>query len=336
MNKKFERKTVFLYPNLAELSRDNIKTTSRLITNINMVVNSANDLIRRILASGNFAFINCLPTVLMTSVCENKEASIKCNNVRICISNYNDIDYTENYKQIITEYKNGCADISHLVAIHISDKDSKTQFLHDANENFDVIVKTNIDHLENILVSIMLDISLYHYFLLSNDLSFRKQFNRIKYDFIKAYMADDLKNAYGLKTNDDNLVYLPISLGHVLKLDRYSKETSRAEFIGELVEYYANFLIKVLTIKIERNERGSIRQPSNPAITDNYDAIEDFVRQHIDVKEYFIIVPDNVTEKQPIVMVNYNNKSNRVSTWIDKNFEHIGNYKILQVVEKCE
>ena len=149
-------------------------------------------------------------------------------------------------------------------------------------------------------------------------------------------MADDLKNAYGLKTNDDNLVYLPISLGHVLKLDRYSKETSRAEFIGELVEYYANFLIKVLTIKIERNERGSIRQPSNPAITDNYDAIEDFVRQHIDVKEYFIIVPDNVTEKQPIVMVNYNNKSNRVSTWIDKNFEHIGNYKILQVVEKCE
>lgn len=335
MEKKIDRKTVFLYPDLATLTRKEVCLTNALITNINLVVDSANALIQNILCSGNFSFINCMPTVLMTSVCEDfKKNKVECSNVRICISAYDDIDYTENYAHLINNYKTGCSDISHLVAVHISDKFDKTQFTHDNAGNFDVIVKTNLDYLENVLVSIMLDISLYHYFLLSNDLSYRRSFNKIKYEHLLKTPSNILENIYGFNPQNQKLIYLPISLGDVSQLENYTTVALRHNFIDELINNYANFLATTTATKIECNERGSIINASQHASIKNYSAIESYIRNAPPQKNkmYYILVPDILTKNTPISMIQYNEETGKVSTWIKKEFEDICSYQIIQVI----
>lgn len=330
-----ERKTVFLYPELRNLERSEILLTTSLITDINLVVDSANNTIRQILSSGKFSFINCLPTVFMKSISESSEACIDCNNVRICIAAYNDLDYTDNYRQLIDEYHNGKSDISHLVAIHISDKVTKAQFSKDKNGNFDVIVTSNVDHIENILVAIMLDISLFHYFLLSNELDFRKKFNEIKYNYLVGCQEQsELYATYGIKSLPDGSIYLPLSLPFVTRLDRFTNEENRIKFIGELIDHYANVLIKLLPYKVECNNRGNLINNPNDKSLKNYDAICDFVKKNRDNKKFFIIVPDKLTEKSDILMIQYDLKNDKVTNWINKDLENIGSYQIVEVVER--
>ena len=66
--------------------------------------------------------------------------------------------------------------ISHLVGLRICSSSSQVKFTEPNGLPFDVIIETGLEDLEAILVSIMLDISIYHYFCLSNDLLYRKNF----------------------------------------------------------------------------------------------------------------------------------------------------------------
>ena len=332
MNNKFERKTVFLYPDLCVLPREDVLRTNNLITKINFVVYSANDLIRQILSSGNFSFLNCLPSVTLQSVFEEEKTNIDCNNVRICITGYNDIDYSANYKKLVHEYQSGRADISHLVAIHITDKSQKAQFLFDKQGNFDVIIKTDLDHLRVVLVSIMLDISLYHYFLLSDKLTFRRDFNKIKFRYILSNDSNEqYKTLYGLTLNEEEVVYLPISYSGINKLERRTNPDSRKDLIQSLINDYAHFLFVSLSIELIVNERGSIEiGPEKDKIHNNL-LLEKYINNNYAYKDMFLLVPDNVTESDTNAVVQLEQDEGLVKSWVNKDFERIKGYQLIHV-----
>ena len=332
MNNKLERKTVFLYPDFGNLPREDVFRTNILITKINFVVNSANDLIRQILSGGNFSFLNCLPSVTLQSVFEEEKADIDCNNVRICITGYNDIDYSANYKKLVHEYQSGRADISHLVAIHITDKSQKAQFIYDKQGNFDVIIKTDLDHLRIVLLSIMLDISLYHYFLLSDELTFRRDFNKIKFHYIFSNdLNEQYSTLYGLTLNEEEEVYLPISYNGINKLERRTNPDSRKDLIQSLINDYAHFLFVSLSVELIVNERGSIEIGPKKEKIHNYSILEKYINLNYACKDMFLLVPDNVTESDTDVVIQLEQDNGMVKSWVNKDFENIKGYQLIRV-----
>lgn len=331
---EFERKTVFLYPETESMQYEQLLATHELVTNVNLIVYSANDLIKSILTSGNFSFINCLPSVSMQSISEDKQSFKDCNNVRICISGFNEIDYTDNYSNIISQYQRDCSDISHLVAVHITEKASKPKFSIDSKNNFDVIIESSLEHLENVLVAIMLDISLYHYFLLSDDLQKRKMFNKLKFDYLCSNTSQqEQTKIYGAKLDPNSPIYLPFSLKSVMKLSARSKKETRSEAIEELVNEYAYFLAETVSYKILINERGSILNPVEHTELKNRSLIEDTIQKNIKYNKYLILIPENLTETATPIVVEFNTDGGIVS-WMNKELETSTSYQIIKVFKK--
>ncbi len=336
MKREFERKTIFLYPEISTLGYDQLLMTNELITNINLVVYSANDLIKTILTGGNFSFINCLPTVFMQSVCEDKSNSDDdITNVRICISGFNDIDYTENYEKIIQKYKNETSDISHLVAIYINQKATRTRFIPDPKNQFDVIIESNLENLENILVAIMLDISLYHYFLLSGDLKKRKDFNLYKYEYVcSTFSQQDQEKIYGNQFVKEQKLYLPLSLKAVKALSIRTNKDRRTQTITDLISEYANFLADIVSHKIEINESGSILNPNQHKSLLHYNQIEQIIKNNHSHNKFLIIVPDDLTDTNKEIVLPYISDNEKINPWISKDNEDIGTYQIILVSKR--
>ena len=332
---EFERKTVFLYPSLENLKTDQLELTNNLIASMNFIVDSSNDLIRSILTGGNFSFIDYLPSVLLKSVNDENSSFKDCKNVRICIVGFNNIDYTDNYNHVIEEFKSGTSDISHLVAIHIVDNEKNPKFLYDDTGSFDVLIRTSIDDIENVLVSIMLDISLYHYFSLSSDLEKRKKFNIEKYKYLHDHIsADEQKDTYG-HAFDGKPIYLSLSLKNINKLSRRKLRESRSETIDELIKDFDCFVLSSLSYEIKCNNRGSIL---NPNIHRNnifhFGDVQDYIRNHIDVQLYYILVPENMTNESNLYMIKYDHGIQSIKDWVEVAAKS-GNYQIVKVVEEA-
>ena len=210
---ELERKTVFLYPQADEMNAEVYEETSKLISRIHKVVNISNELIKDILCGGSFSSVKCKPTVTMKCVGESLGNYTDYSNIRICVAKYNNFDYTPNYSKVIEAVKIDKTNISHLVALHIYSVPRPIKFYEDASNEFDAIVETDLDHLEKLLTTIMLDISLYHYFSLPSDLQFRRDFNRVKFDYIKnKYGHNNIKKIYGENVSLDKTIYLPFSM----------------------------------------------------------------------------------------------------------------------------
>ena len=338
MKKRIERKTAFLYPAFSELDRETVLITNDLITNVNLVVRAANDSIKSILSQGGFSFINCFPTVSMKPISEESTAHVDSNNVRICILKYNDIDYSENYELLINDYKNGRSDISHLVAVSIQDRDQKVKFEVDPLGHFDVIVKSNIDRLKQVLIAIMLDISLYHYFLQSNSLNDRKDFNKVKIDYISNFLKEDIYNSYGVMGDEKLPSYLPISWKYTTKFERYKTKDSRREHILSLIDFYASFLVNSIAYEVVFNEHGRIADNPNNETIKNLDVVQNFItKKYIDgeAQKISFIIPDNATEIDQIIMIEYcKDDPNWVHSWMNKELEDIGSYQIITAIER--
>lgn len=333
---ELERKTFFLYPSLETLKMDQLKQTNNLIASMNFIVASSNDLIRSILTGGNFSFIDYLPSVLLKSVNDDNTTFIDCKNVRICIVGFNNIDYRSNYNKVIDEFKSGTSDISHLVAIHIIDNEKHPRFIHDDNECFDVLIRTSIDDIENVLVSIMLDISLYHYFSLSTDLEKRKNFNVKKYEYLcNNITPDEQKDIYG-QAFDETPIYLSLSLKNINKLSRRKVRESRSEAINELIKDFDCFVLSSLSYKINCNDRGSILLPGiHKENILHFGDVQDYIRTHIDKQQYYILVPENLTNDTHIYMIEYDHSIDSIKEWVGYAAQS-GNYQLVEVVKVVE
>ena len=303
---EIERKTIFLYPDLNNASREELISMTSLITSINQIVVLSNRQIAQILKEGNFSFIRCMPTVLMRCVDSNIGEQSNYNDVRICIAKFNNTDYTSNYTNIVNDFQHGDSNISHLVALHIVTKTQKTKFMKDHQGNFDAIIEVNLENLQNLLVSIMLDISLYHYFTLSTDIRKRKEFNTAKYRYVVNTDFNAAQALYGGNLSKNDPIYLPITLRFIKELSRREAKDSRAESILNMQKWYCVFLAESLGIKVQRNDVGSIINPYEFKGGENYKVVEDFVRNHANYeRKYIIIVPDTSTESSKAFMVEY-------------------------------
>lgn len=254
----FERKTIFLYPKCDQSDVKKFRQTSRLITQIKKIVRISNKGIEKILYGGCFASLRCKPTVSMEGIGQALETFSDYSNVRICVAKYNGIDYTSSYQAILSDETKKNSDISHLVALYISSRaSSKIKFLPDKSGNFDAIVETDLEHLEQLLVAIMFDISLYHFFALKNEINFRKDFNTLKFNYItKEFGHDEIKRVYGEEIDSSYPLYLPFSLRFVQELTRKSNLDSINSLIKKLIKEYCSFLISSLSKVGNVSEKG--------------------------------------------------------------------------------
>lgn len=290
MAKDYKRNTAFLYPDLAGCSPDERKEILDLVADIRAIVKMANRRFRRLIDDGNFSFINCMPKVYMRCVNDRTAALQDMDNIRICIISLDGHDYSGSYSSIVKKYKAGQTDISHLVAIDLSHSQRKTQFLADEDNRFNAVIRTDMDSLEKILVAIMFDISLYHYFLLSDSLSDRKNFNAIKYGYVsESYSSGKQEEYYGVMLSSDKPIYLPISFPQIKETNRWDQAERRQEAVAELKRQFSTFLARSMSLKIKMDRHGRILDSSDNLPRDISKDTEQIVMENRNSNEFVIV-----------------------------------------------
>lgn len=281
MNQKsIERKTLFLYPNPEELKTEDSIDILNLISDISKICHISNGVISKIMSSGCFATIRCKPSVSLKCVEDYAASAFECENVRICITKYCGKDYSSYYQKVVDDFKNDKSDISHLVAINIGDS-KKTYFHSDELNSFDAVIETNLESLDLILESIMLDIALYHYFNLRDDLEDRKKFNSYKWQYITTKFNEEEKKLYFGTMPLEKINYLPFSLPSIKKYNLQRNTNSLKATIDELIKRFGFFVATSINVRLVYNTNCSIR-PINSTI--NYDSFSNFLSENTTTK----------------------------------------------------
>ena len=241
-------------------------------------------------------------------------------NVRICIAKYDDIDYTANYSKIIEERKRG-SEISHLVALYISSRHKNIVFKNDESAKFDAIIETDLDHLVVLLTSVMVDISLYHYFMLSSDYKFRSEFNNHKFRYIFNTMSPEtIRKVYGNSVVKEKPIYLPFSLQKVGEVIRRTKIESKNETIDSLIYEFAILLTECIGVAVTVDCNGYINekifQNGNVlAVVKNYvtslrkGKMLDFERKIL------LIQSQDTTKSDALTVLEYNQAKFEIESW---------------------
>lgn len=327
----YQRNTAFLYPDLEKISTDERRRTLGLITQITAIVNLANKELLELVDGGTFSFVNCMPKVHMECVSDMPTKFSDSDSVRICIASFDEYDYTNNYNDLINQYKSGQTRISHLVALHITSHSQRIRFSEDKAKKFDAIITTCLDSLEKVLVSIMFDISLYHYYRLSDDLSDRKRFNEIKYEYLlKKFSEREQEELYGCVLPRDTSIYLPISMQEVKIIGRRTRSDTRQDAVSQMLDSYATFLAESsMAIRINKDRNGNMMQCVNtpPEIAS---LCKDILHEKKNLEKYVIVFFRSSTESYESIVLEYN-EFDKVPCWIEKIHEEKAFYKIFLV-----
>lgn len=337
MGNYMERKIVFLYPELSSLKRDEYEKTCKLLADIERISFAANRKIENILCSHCFQTIKCKPNISMEVVNDSVTDFQIESNVRICVAKYGTTDYTQYYSKIVEEFKRETSDISHLVALDISPSETKTNFFADSKGDFDAIITVDLEHLDILLESIMLDISLYHYFSLSKDPIRRKQFNSCKFSYIVNNYSPEMLSYYGKNIDKDSQIYLPISLCKLNEYVRRTKLESKNDTIKSLIADYAVFLIEANSEKYHYNEHGKF--PYDEENTEHGSIISDFVQHNSLASQWmsqdlpFVVIfyLQESTEKLEPLVIKYDNENRNYSDWTSRIGETDCEYIIFQL-----
>lgn len=315
-----ERNTAFLYPDLASENQKERRCTLNLITSLTAIVQSANRQLKNLIEGGSFSFVKCMPEVQMHCITEEMDVLDDLDNVRICVTRYDGHDYTLYYDKLTREYVSGHTRISHLVALDLYSTTCHTQFSRDENKQFDAVISTCLETLEAVLVSIMFDISLYHYFLLSDDLIERKKFNEIKYDHLIKNLTDSEKKVYGTESLVDGPIYLPFSLPEVKVINRRTKNENRQEMVKKLLQRYATFLARSTSLKIKKDQKGNIKDSSDSLPQEIQRTVESVLKEHTNSDEYVIVFSSDSTNNLTHQVLEFD-ESGSLPSWITKDSE---------------
>ena len=331
-----ERNAVFVYPdiNSKEFSKEEMKITTRLVTNMYTIVDMANRRIEAMLCCGAFLRINCLPTAKLTMVPAVTNSKLKKDNIRLCIIKYKNIDYSGNYMEIVNDYKSRRSNISHLVALNIlDDNDDTVCFEQDKEDRFDVVIKSNRSHLENILVSIMLDISLYHYFLLSKELRERIEFNQKKINYIiNNNSTEKLKEIYGTSFETYIPKYLPFSLIYIKNV--YESDKPLAEIINDVLINYSKFISSILLVIVHINNNGSVKDIEK--YEDIIHTVQKLTKKDPSIKNIIISFLDS-TQKGIGNVLEYNKDVPLSDNWIQdlyKSNDLVQSYTMFKIISE--
>lgn len=312
-----------------------------LMPDIITSVSLANSEFRHLVEGGQFSFVNCMPTVHMQCVDEDDYEMLEHpENIRICVVKFDNYDYTKNYRKLLDHYKNGKIEISHLVALYITSHQQKIKFEQDASEEFDAIISVGLDSLTKVLLAIMFDISLYHYFLLSDGFEQRRDFNRHKYKYVsELYGRPDQEELFGgdlpLLSDDIGVkLYLPISWAEVKPIKKSHKDESRQKAIGRMLQTFANFLADELSLGVLVDAEGKITNCSAQLPEEISDIVKKTVCEQKDADtEYLMIFFEDSTKllhllEEPLVQFK---KDGKFPCWINKSHEGKGLRYIVRV-----
>lgn len=321
-----KRKVLVLFP-FMEKYADDIKKRNEIITlrrQINLIVSRVSDTLQSLM----YREVNALDDLL----------GIDCYpEISLCISDINDDDFTSGVRVCLSKYKNYDffdeinftrndlvqKDVSHFVELEVVDGSNKLNWeiseYKDINGGkiFDSKLKSSIDNLYSVLLSIMTDIYAYYIVGLYNSYEFRANFSRLKIEYIYTRNnPDKIRNTYGIKKDKiRNLDYLPISLiYHPNEKQLHLKDTITCYY--DIIQEY--ILVKNV-IRFEQNNLVAIAE-SFPDIDSNTKenilSSFDFInKKDITLSEYSYIgihFTDNSssTIKQKINMIN--NENNKI------------------------
>lgn len=251
------RKTLFLYPKLENLDIHKQIKIIDLITHLKIIVNVSNEKIARILRDSSFAYVRCLPSVNVEELCAEMLINEEVERVRVCVIGYNEASYENSYSHICQQYVQNKLNISHLVGVKINTSVNSVSFYKPEGSPFDVIIETGLFNLENILVSIMLDISIYHYFALSNDIQYRRKFSALKMNSIR---ESNHINEYGDNVNLGEIHYLPFTYPYVKKISE-DKNGEISSIINEALDEYFEFIARYVCSEIFFDNNKELNEP---------------------------------------------------------------------------
>lgn len=288
------RKILFSYPNINTASSVKQKDIFKIIENIKIITNATNEALKRKMRDGSLVFVGSMPSFTLEEMHNCKREIVeKYDDVRICLLKYNNVDFEKEYS-LINAQKGG---ISHLIGLEINSTDTEIRFSPSKNELFDVNIKVGLSVLKKLLTSIMIDISLYYYYHLSNNIESRKNFSEFKVRKIFDLHKND---NYILDGGVDDIKYLPFSLPYVEELFESKVDATRIfeKLFIDFFDLVSLFNLKTLTYNLNREP---INVDLYPCIAVNHiNCLNNIVNDKslYQGKHYYVIIGNNIEEKK--------------------------------------
>ena len=340
MSERADNRTVlFLFPDYEEYETISQLVLTRLISDLKIIINTSNENIRRILQDGGFSYIRCLPSIEMEELNKNPEPE-SADLVRVCVISHDNEDYESHYKEICESYSKNEVEISHLIGLRINNIKEEVSF-KESDSSFDVIVETNLNDLECVLISIMLDTSVYHYFSLDNNIRFRKNFSKLKVEGIK---ESDYAAEYGTNVNWEGITYLPFSYPYVKEyFDKsvHNPSEKHEAIISELIESYFDLILSHICKSIRYNKRKELLTPYDSGVNKKAQkALDKIIEFEIfePNKEYIVLIKKTLDLNKNISINADDNifvleiQDTTITEWLSRFSEPLTDYLLFRII----
>ncbi len=250
------RKVLFLYPNIEDFSdnTDREKIVD-LVNSLYYIIADANKFVTQAFSSDVFVNSRYIPVIEAQAV--NKMQDDFCEDdihgLRLCVTSFDNCDFSDKYNKLISKKKLDENDISHLLSLKLFSNSKKYSWKACEGEAFSAVVETGVNELTQVIVSVMLDIALYHYFKLPNRLDYRQSFGLTKKDFIDASLSkQQMKSVYGSAADKrEGIRYLPISLQYI---DSIKEDFSQMQgLLDDFTGFYYGYVIPFALVDKKNN-----------------------------------------------------------------------------------
>lgn len=331
------RTALFLYPGIQELSDVDKRDIMEFIAKLKIIVASCNDNIKKIISDKNFTEVNCLPSISIEEIdkVSSSHTYPKLRNperVRICVIEYNGRKYEEIYKPICEQYRSNKLNISHLVGLKINTTCKKIHFVKSDTPNFDVVIETGLSDMSSLLISIMLDMFLYHYFEMSNDIHERRHFSEPKAKYI---IKSNMGTEYGNIDDLQSVSYLPFSYAYIKHIDDFNESEENTNKIKEIIDAYFHMVIDTMSIaEIKLSKQHFIQNPNDlKSIPDLHRSIIEKAIKEIekDNSTYILFINNKMCGDANGKSFHLIGDANIVEEWMHTNRELFSDYSIYKV-----
>ena len=334
------RTVLFLYPDFENYDTAEQKLITKLISDLKIIINYSNNRIGKVLQDGSFSYIRCLPFIEMEEATKQPTPEL-VDLVRVCVIGYDDKNYESIYSNICEDYVRNKLEITHLVGLKIVSNMESIRFTKPAKSPFDVVIETNLRNLDLILISIMLDTSIYHYFSLSEEVKYRKNFSTIKIDGIKE--SNNLED-YGEIIEISNINYLPFSYPFVKRyfsLRGQNKNEQSKDITDELIKEYFSFIKNWVCTSIDYNTRKERMNPYQSEIKPNIKKSLDTIVKYEIIKPgktYLVAINMNIEEitedsinNKGVFVIEVSDLDSALHDWLSLFNEPLTNYSLFQI-----
>lgn len=243
-----------MYPNAEEFTdRIVVEKIEDLVDSLYYITREANEFVSRTFSSNVFVNSKYIPIIESQSINKiyDEVTEDDIHGLRLCVTSFDEIDFSDKYSELISKKSLDENDISHLLSIKLCSKSKKYSWRDSENENFSALIETGVNELVKIIISIMLDIALYHYFKLPKGLVYRQSFGLIKKEFLNASLSNNqMKSVFGSPdTKRSKIKYLSISLSYIDDIDKEPQEIET--LLRAFTDFYYKHVIADALIDID-------------------------------------------------------------------------------------